>query len=113
MLWKRTVRSAFVIVTFHVTLETVLSAKRLLTAITGAEEGSFACRNEEAMLVLAPGMFSPLTWGRPEQKLLQTEPTSVDSQLKAPGRGKPQHWPVLAPGGLRGGCFLTVSAFMA
>lgn len=42
MLRKCTVRGAFVIVTFHVTFETVLSAKCLLTAVTGAEEGSFA-----------------------------------------------------------------------
>lgn len=54
MLWKCTVHGSFVIVTFHVTFETVLSAKGLLTAITGAEEGSFASvRTDVSLKVVA------------------------------------------------------------
>lgn len=63
--------------TFHVTFETVLSAKGFLTAVTGAEEGSLACRKEEAMLVSSAGKFSLLTQGRSEQELFMTEPTST------------------------------------
>lgn len=63
--------------TFHVTFEAVLSAKGLLTAVTGAEEGSFTCRREEAILVSSAGKLSLLTQGRSEHELFKTEPTSA------------------------------------
>lgn len=66
--------------TFHVTFETVLSAKCLLTAVAGAEEGSFACRNAEDVLVSPRGKLSLLTTqGGSAPELFKTEPTEQAS----------------------------------
>lgn len=82
MLWKYTVCRAFVIVTFHVTFETVLSAKCLLTAVTGAEEGSFTCRNEEAASVSPPGKLSPSHSGKEGLRSRGADPLSLNPRAK-------------------------------